>query len=179
MKAEGEPFGGEVVATVMSNTGLKRSLAREGIGVRFTDVGDKAVYAQMRSANLLLGGEASGHIVFLKHATTGDGILTALKIAETLMLRKCPLSCLTRGYTPLIQRNASCRVQDKSAALHAESVILAAEEGRRLLGDGRLLLRASGTEPVVRIMAEGENANDCDEAVRLVMRALRTRGEEL
>lgn len=179
MKAEGEPFGGQVVATVMSNTGLQRSLAREGIGVRITDVGDKAVYAQMRAANLLLGGEASGHIVFLKHAATGDGILTALKIAETLMLRKCPLSCLTRGYVPLVQKNENCRVKDKPAALHAEGVRLAAEEGKRLLGEGRLLLRASGTEPVVRIMAEGENAADCDEAVRLVLRALHACEEEL
>lgn len=178
-KAAGEKGYEEIVATVMSNSGLVKSLAREGIGVRLTDVGDKAVYREMRERGLLLGGEHSGHIVFRKYATTGDGILTALLMAQVLMERKCPLSCLTRGYTPLVQRCSNVPVADKNAVLSAENVSLAVREAEKILNGGRLLLRASGTESVVRIMAEGENARLCDEAVQIVTRAIRRTGEEL
>lgn len=178
MKAEGEQNCNEIAATVMSNTGLVRSLAREGISVRLTDVGDKAVYAEMRARGLLLGGESSGHIIFQKYAVTGDGILTALKIAETLTERKCPLSCLLRGYVPYAQYTVSVRVKDKAAALRAPSVIATAEEGRARLEDGRLLVRASGTEPVVRIMAESKDAWMSKETAESVARAIRALGEE-
>ena len=178
MKQNSEECG-EIVATVMSNSGLKNSLAREGIGVRFVGVGDRAVYQEMRARDLLLGGENSGHIVFRKYATTGDGILTALKITETLLDRKCPLSCLTRGYRPLVQRFCNIPVQDKQSVLHAPAVQFAKDRAEEGLTGGRLLLRASGTENVVRIMAEGENEAQTDEAIQTVKRAILSFGEDL
>lgn len=168
--------GNAVVATIASNTGLDRALAAEGIGCIRTDVGDKFVYEGMVKHGCTLGGESSGHIVFRKYATTGDGILTALKLAEMTIGRKCPFSCLTRGYVPLPQKTCSVRVRDRAAAL-ADARVRAAAARAEVLCGGRVLLRASGTEPVVRILAEGTEALRLTEAVNMVERAVAAVGE--
>ena len=172
LKSRGELSQNEIAATVMSNSGLDAALAREGIALVRTDVGDKAVYAEMVRRNLSLGGESSGHIVFRKYATTGDGVLTAIKVAETLTERKCPLSCLVRGYTPFAQEQRSIRVRDKNAVVIAPAVLRARAAAEELLKEGRLLVRVSGTESVVRILAEGQNEQICREAVELVAQAV-------
>lgn len=177
LRSRGELDGDGVVATVMSNFGLVRSLARESISVRLTEVGDKLVCDEMVRSGFLLGGEQSGHIIFRKYATTGDGILTALKMTEIILERKCPLSCLMKGFTPFAQRLQSVRVTDKTAVLADGNVLEAKRSAEGILPGGRVLLRASGTEPVVRILAEGENAEDCERAVSVIERAVRAAEE--
>ena len=179
LHARGELDGDGIVATVMSNSGLVRSLLEEGISVRFTDVGDKNVYEEMTNNGFLLGGEQSGHIIFRKYSTTGDGILTALKVSETVLESKCPLSCLTRGLRRYAQKSASVRVRDKRLAVGSEAVKTARREAENLLAGGRVLLRASGTEPVVRILAEGDDTVLCDEAIARVEKAVRAAEEGL
>ena len=169
LKSRGELDGDAVVATRMSNSGLEKSLAREGISVQYSEVGDRFVYEKMLSTGCLLGGESSGHIIFRKYATTGDGVLTALKIMEMLVESKCPLSLLAEGYRPLPQVMRCVRVRDKSVAA-ADPVAAAQKEAERLLDGGRVLVRASGTEQAVRILAEGEG--DCNAAADLVERAI-------
>lgn len=173
----GELDGKGVVATVMSNLGFVRSLRKEGITVQTADVGDKNVYEEMIKCGYLLGGEQSGHIIFRKYATTGDGILTALKLAEIVLESKCPLSCLTKGLVRFSQSAANVRVQDKNAVLADERLKKAVKEAELLLGSGRVLVRASGTEPLVRILAEGEDPALCKEAVKLVVSAAEAAGE--
>ena len=172
LKARGELDGNGIAATVMSNLGLKRSLETEGIDVTLTDVGDKNVYEEMTRRGYLLGGEQSGHVIFRKYATTGDGILTALKVAEIVLENKCPLSCLTKGLVRFSQETATVRVRDKNAVAANESVRRAVQESEKLLAGGRVLLRASGTEPVVRVLAEAENSLACAEAVSRVVHAV-------
>ena len=171
LKARGELDGGGIVATPMSNGGLKKSLFREGVSLAYSDVGDRFVYEEMLKTGYLLGGESSGHIIFRKHATTGDGVLTALKVMETLVESKCPLSLLVEGYHPLPQERRSVRVRDK-AVVKAESVLSAKGKAEGLLEGGRIVLRASGTEPVIRILAEGESAERCRAAAELMERAV-------
>ncbi len=179
MRAKGEPDGDGVVATVMSNSGLEESLAREGIPLLRCDVGDRSVYEELVRSGYLLGGEQSGHVIFRKHATTGDGILTSLKVMEAMLEGKCPLSCLTEGLRLYPQRRASVRVREKSAILHDPRVSDCEERLRTELKGGRLLLRASGTEPVVRILAEAEDENACERAVSELSRAIRSAEEGL
>lgn len=171
LAARGELDGNKVVTTVAGNRGLERSLAPDGIGCIYTDVGDKFVYEAMVREGVLLGGEPSGHIVFRKHATTGDGILTALMIAEIVQESKCQLSCLTRGYAPLPRIVRNVRVADCAAVAAAPGVRAAAEEAERC-ADCRILLRASGTESVVRILAEGENEPALRTAAEKIERAV-------
>ncbi len=179
LSARGGLEGGGIAATVTSNLGLAHSLKEFGIDVHFTDVGDKNVYAEMTKRGLLLGGEQSGHIIFRKHATTGDGILTALKVAETVLESKCPLSCLCAGLKRLPQRSLNVRVKNKRAALLNEGVRAAQKEAELLLSDGRILLRASGTEPLVRILAEGEDEERCLAAIQKIELAVRSAEEDL
>ncbi len=156
MLARGELEGKGVVTTVLSNGGLERALAREGVGVLHVPVGDKFVTEALARSGYLLGGEPSGHVVFRKYGATGDGILTALRVAEIMLERKCPLSCLLRGYTPVPRREKNVRVPDCKRAAKSGCV----QEAVRLLRerDVRAVVRASGTEPVVRILVEGEAA---------------------
>ncbi len=177
LSERGELDGGGIAATVMSNLGLKRSLNAHGIALSVTDVGDKNVYDEMLRRGYQLGGEQSGHIIFRKYASTGDGILTALKIAEIVLESKCPLSCLTKGLVRFSQKTTNVRVRDKHAVLNSAEVKDAVKEAERLLQGGRILLRASGTEPVVRILAEGENAAVCEEAAMRVASAAKAAGE--
>ena len=169
MKARGEAVTG-VVGTVMSNLGLVRSLEREGIPCYLTDVGDRFVAEEMASRGCMLGGEPSGHVIFRKYAATGDGILTALMVMEAVRRAKCSLSCLVEGLERLPRVEKNVRVVDKRAAMSAANGVL--ERAKSLLKDGRVLVRPSGTEPFIRILAEGEDAAACGEAAELLARAI-------
>ena len=172
MKARGELERDGVALTVMSNTGLIDCLNREGISCAVTPVGDRFVYEEMCKKGYLLGGETSGHIIFRKYSSTGDGILTALKVMETVIESKCPLSCLTEGLVKYPQITKNVRVKDKKV-LQNPSVLSAIKEAKSLLGRGRMLIRPSGTEPVIRILAEGEQVELLKSAVGLVESALK------
>ncbi len=179
MKNRGELERNGVVATVMSNLGLEESLARDEIKLFRCDVGDKFVHDELVSSGYMLGGEQSGHIIFRKFSATGDGILTALKVMETMIESKCPLSCLVEGFHRVPQYLKSIKVKDKDAVLRAENVQKAISDAQKTLYDGRILLRASGTEPVIRILAEGNDDALCHSAVSQLERAIRHVGEVL
>ncbi len=161
----GRLAGGGVVATVMSNLGLERFLSERQLVLHRTRVGDRYVVEKMRAAGLNLGGEQSGHVILLDHGTTGDGLAAALQLLAVLVERGGPASAVTRVFHPLPQRLKSVRFTGTSP-LQAPSVraaITAAEAA--LAGSGRLLIRASGTEPVVRVMAEAEDPDLVDRLV--------------
>ena len=156
MKEAGELYGSTAVTTVMSNLGLYRALEAAGISYKQTAVGDRYVYECMKEGGYTLGGEQSGHIIISKYATTGDGILTAIRLTEAMLSRGKPLSALAAPVLMLPQTTVSIRVKDKSVIRRAKVERRAEEIRAELGGDGRLLLRASGTEPVVRVMIEAE-----------------------
>ena len=173
MKYRGQLEGNTVVTTVMSNLGLFKAFEAMGIRCEKTKVGDRFVYARMQELGSGLGGEQSGHIIISKYATTGDGILTSLKVMEVLLERKLPLSKLARGLTPYPQVLVS--VPGSGALLETPKVQAAVAEAEELLKDrGRLLVRPSGTEPVVRVMAEADTETLCRQCVDLVAAALQT-----
>ncbi|MGI6145008.1 MAG: phosphoglucosamine mutase [Clostridia bacterium] len=148
----------KIVVTVMSNMGLKKAFEKEGIEVFETKVGDRYVLEKMLEVKAVLGGEQSGHIIFLQHNSTGDGILTALHLLSVVKETGRPLSELAKQMTTYPQVLVNVRVKDKSAwveNLAIKQAIAVAEKA--LGGNGRLLVRPSGTEPLLRIMAEGEN----------------------
>ena len=171
LKARGELDGNGVVCTVMSNLALSRCLEREGINCVAAPVGDKFVYGEMTEHGYSLGGEQSGHIIFRKYETTGDGILTALMVTEIVLESKCPLSCLREGFQPFPQYLLNVPVKDKDEVLRSEKVRLAVRQAETLLAGGRVLVRPSGTEPLVRILVEGESESLCEEAANIVARA--------
>jgi phosphoglucosamine mutase len=156
LRSRGE-WDGEVVTTVMSNGGLEKALAEHGIPSCRVAVGDRNVYARMRESGAMLGGESSGHIIYGKYAATGDGILTAIKVTEAMIEEKKPLSALLDGYTPLPHVLLNVSVKNKSVALREDIRQKVAQNS----GMGRVLLRPSGTEPIVRIYCEGESLTDC------------------
>ncbi len=176
-KARGMLNGDSVAATVMSNSGFVRSLEKLGISVKETKVGDRFVYEEMQRSGYALGGEQSGHIILKKYATTGDGILTAIMLCEEVCDRKLPLSKLTEGLTLYPQRLINLRVKDKHAVL-TDGEITAVKDAvtEELCGNGRVLLRESGTEPVVRIMVEAEEEKMCDIYCERIAKAVRERG---
>ena len=177
MKARGELPGNRVVTTVMSNFGLYKALDDLGIGYVKTRVGDRYVYEYMTENGCRLGGEQSGHIIFSKYASTGDGILTSLKLMEVMMAGKKTMSQLCEELTIYPQILKNVRVTDKAAAQADPEVRLAVSEAAAKLADtGRILVRESGTEPVIRVMAEAQNEAACREAVDAVMEAIRRRG---
>ena len=162
MKNEGTLSGDTVVATVMSNMGLFKALATEGIDVRTTDVGDRFVYEAMKSGGYSLGGEESGHIIFSKFASTGDGLITAIKLMEVYIESKCASSKLADGYVSYPQLTVNIRVADKDAVINDAKVQKEKLLVEKTLGeDGRVLLRKSGTEPVVRVMVESDDEKLC------------------
>jgi phosphoglucosamine mutase len=151
--------GNAIVATIMSNLWLERALAALGIALHRTAVGDKYVLERMLAEDLVLGGEQSGHVIFREHATTGDGILTALLFLETLVAEGEPLEQILDAIEPCPQVLLNVRVRQKTDLLAHEVIGPAVREVQRAMGDaGRVVLRYSGTEPVVRIMVEGTDA---------------------
>ena len=166
-----------VVATVMSNSGFFASLKRAGMEVAQTTVGDRFVYECMQEQDYSLGGEQSGHIIIKKYATTGDGILTAIMLAEEMCDRKLPLSKLAEPVTPYPQYLVNLRVKSKEAVLTDEAVLAAQKEVDALIaGEGRSLLRQSGTEPVVRVMVEAKTADLCERYAAAIANTIRKRG---
>ena len=177
MKEQGLLRNNKIVTTVMSNLGLYKALDREGIGYEKTAVGDKYVYENMSRTGNCLGGEQSGHIIFSKYATTGDGILTSLKIMEVMLEKKETLGTLASEVTILPQLLKNVRVADKAAALNDPDVQAAGKAVDEALGnDGRLLLRQSGTEPLIRVMVEAETPEICEKYVDQVIDVLKKKG---
>lgn len=169
LKEKGELNNNTVVTTVMSNLGLYKAFDKKGISYEKTAVGDKYVYENMMQNDHIIGGEQSGHIIFSKYAATGDGILTALMIMEVILTKKTPLSDLTREVTIFPQLLENVRVTDKNAAMEDLDVLAAAKQVEEELGtNGRILLRQSGTEPLVRVMVEAETDALCAKYVKQV-----------
>ncbi len=157
LKDRGVLNNNTVVATVMSNSGFIASLKRQGINCIQTKVGDRFVYECMQKENYTLGGEQSGHIILKKYATTGDGLLTALMLTEEICDRKCTLSQLAEPVTLYPQSLINIHVKDKTAVMNDKAVLNEVAKVEELInGNGRVLLRESGTEPVIRVMVEAE-----------------------
>lgn len=173
MQERGELFGNRIVTSAMSNSGLYRALDRLGITCERTAVGDRFVYEKMQEQSCPLGGEQSGHIIFSKYACTGDGVLTALKIMEAMIEKKSKLSVLTADMVPFPQVLVNVKTADKEGVIKKESVLSAIREAEAFLNQrGRILVRASGTEPVVRIMVEGETEAVCQTCVDKIVAAI-------
>ncbi len=177
MQERGKLGTTKVVTTVMSNFGLYKAFDELGIGYEKTDVGDKYVWENMRENGNRIGGEQSGHIIFAKYATTGDGVLTAIKLMQVILDRKLPLSKLAEPVKIYPQVLKNVRVTNKDGTLKDEDVRRAVEEAAERLGDnGRVLLRKSGTEPVLRVMAEAATEDECAENVDAIIDAIRKKG---
>ena len=177
MKERGKLLTNTVVTTVMSNFGLYKAFDELGIDYAKTAVGDKYVYEYMMKNGCRIGGEQSGHIIFSKYASTGDGILTSLKIMEVMMARKKKLSELAEGFTVYPQVLTNVRVTDKKAAQDDADVQAAVKKVTEELGDtGRILVRESGTEPVVRVMVEAESEEICQKYVDMVVNVIKENG---
>ncbi len=177
MRDQGELDNNTVVTTVMSNFGLYKALDNEGIEYAKTKVGDKYAYEHMVRYNCRLGGEQTGHIIISKYATTGDGILTSLKIMEVIMERKKSLSNLCEGLRIYPQVLKNVRVRSKPDAQNDPKVRQAVNEVADRLGDtGRILVRESGTEPVIRVMVEAPSQELCEECVDQVVDVICAQG---
>ena len=161
----------------MSNFGLYKALDREGIEYEKTKVGDKYVYENMVKNGHCLGGEQSGHIIFSKHATTGDGILTSLMVMEAMTEKKMSLGKMAGEVTIYPQLLKNVRVFDKQEARENEAVVEAIASVEKALGDeGRILVRESGTEPVLRVMVEAPEQATCEKYVNQVVDVLTRQG---
>ncbi|MBE6908538.1 MAG: phosphoglucosamine mutase [Ruminococcaceae bacterium] len=177
MQERGKLLNNTVVTTVMSNFGLYKAFDELGIGYAKTKVGDKYVYEYMTEHGCRLGGESSGHIIFTKYASTGDGILTSLKLMEVLCAKEKPMSQLYEGLRIYPQVLENVRVKDKAAAQADEAVQTAVKRVTEALGDtGRILVRESGTEPVVRVMVEAKDDETCRKYVGEVVETIRRQG---
>ena len=177
MKEQGTLPHNTVVTTIMSNFGLYKAFDRAGIRYEKTAVGDKYVYENMAQNGHGLGGEQSGHIIFSKHATTGDGILTSLKVMEVILEKKQTLDKLASEVEIYPQVLKNVRVKDKKAAQDDEAVQAeVAKVAEKLGDDGRILLRQSGTEPVVRVMVEAPSHDLCESCVDQVIAVMGAQG---
>ena len=177
MKERGKLLGNTVVTTVMSNFGLYKAFDELGIDYAKTAVGDKYVYEYMMTNGCRLGGEQSGHIIFSKYASTGDGILTSLKMMEVMLAKKKTLSQLCDGLTIYPQVLKNVNVADKAVAQADADVQAAVAEVAAKLGDsGRILVRESGTEPKIRVMVEAETMEVCKEYVDYVVDTIKRKG---
>ena len=177
MKEKGTLLGNTVVTTVMSNFGLYKAFDELGIDYAKTKVGDKYVYDYMMKNGCRLGGEQSGHIIFSKHACTGDGILTSLMVMEVMKAKKKTLSQLCEGLTIYPQVLKNVKVADKAAAQNDPDVQAAVAKIAADLGDtGRILVRESGTEPKIRVMVEAESQEVCASSVDYVVDVIRRKG---
>lgn len=177
MKETGTLKNNTVVTTVMSNLGLYKAFDKAGIHYEKTAVGDKYVYENMVTNNHCLGGEQSGHIIFSKHASTGDGILTSLKLMEVMMEKKETLHRLAEPVTIYPQVLKNVKVKSKSEAQADEDVQSAVEKVAKELGkDGRILVRESGTEPLIRVMVEAASDEICEQYADQVVAVLEQKG---
>ena len=177
MKERGKLLNNTVVTTVMSNFGLYKALDKVGIGYEKTKVGDKYVYENMVENGHRIGGEQSGHIIFTKYATTGDGILTSLKLMEVMLAKEKPMSELAAPvvFYPQVLKNV--RVKSKPAAQNDPDVQAAVQKVAEELGDnGRILVRESGTEPVIRVMVEADTNEICEKYVDSVIEVIKAKG---
>ena len=177
MKDRDKLVGNKVVTTVMSNFGLYKAFDAVGIEYEKTKVGDKYVYECMSENGYRIGGEQSGHIIFSKYATTGDGIITALKMMEVMLAKKKTLSELAASLAIYPQVLKNIRVTDKTQAQDDADVKAAVEAVANALGaDGRILVRESGTEPVVRVMVEAGSTEECEKYVDQVIDVIKSKG---
>ncbi len=177
LKEKGTLYNNTVVATVMSNFGLFKAFDEIGIDYAKTAVGDKYVYEYMKEHDCCIGGEQSGHIIFSKYASTGDGILTSLKIMQVIMSKKKKLSELAAPFVEYPQVLENVKVKDKKAAQNDPDVQEAVKKAADALGDtGRILVRESGTEPLVRVMVEAESKEICQKYVDSVTSVIKANG---
>jgi len=177
LKECGRLNGDTIVTTIMSNLGLYKACDKIGLKYEKTAVGDKYVSENMTENNYSLGGEQSGHIIFSKYATTGDGILTSLLLMEVMLEQKRSLADLTEEVTIYPQLLKNVRVADKKTARENPAVVAAVEEVTKALGDnGRILVRESGTEPVIRVMVEAETNELCNKYVKQVVDVICSEG---
>ncbi|MED9969865.1 MAG: phosphoglucosamine mutase [Ruminococcus sp.] len=177
MKERGKLQNNKVVATIMSNFGLFKALDKVGIEYDKTSVGDKYVYENMIKTGNRIGGEESGHIIFQKYATTGDGILTSLKLMEVMLAKEKPLSELAAPMVMYPQVLKNVKVKSKPDAKNDPDVQAEVEKVTAELGEnGRILLRESGTEPVIRVMVEAGSTEECEKYVDQVIDVIRAKG---
>ncbi len=180
MKEQGTLVNNTVVTTIMSNFGLYKALEREGIAYEKTAVGDKYVYENMAQNGHCLGGEQSGHIIFSKNATTGDGILTSLKVMEVILEKKESLAKLASEVQIYPQVLKNVKVKSKAEAQDDADVQAEVQKVAEALGDtGRILLRQSGTEPVIRVMVEAQSNEICEKYVDQVIDVMKAKGHLL
>lgn len=177
LKDKGELNNNTIVTTIMSNLGLYKALDKKGINYEKTAVGDKYVFENMMEHGHSIGGEQSGHIIFSKYATTGDGVLTSLMIMETILGRKVKLSELFHSLTIYPQLLVNVKVSSKDAVMNDADVLKLNDEIAAELGDdGRLLLRQSGTEPVIRVMVEAATDELCEKYVYKMVDLIKSKG---
>jgi len=177
MKEQGLLVKNKVVTTVMANLGCYKALERAGIDYEQTQVGDKYVYECMVKNDYQLGGEQSGHIIFKQHATTGDGLLTALKLLEVMSAKKQTISEITKDLYIYPQLLKNVRVKDKQKALHDQDLLELTRKIQEELGDeGRILVRPSGTEPLVRVMVEAKTDELCAKYVGQCVELIQNKG---
>ena len=180
MKTKGQLASNTVVTTIMSNFGLYKALDQAGINYEKTAVGDRYVYENMKAYHHLIGGEQSGHIIFRKHARTGDGLITAIMLMEVMIDTQLPLSVLADGCKMYPQVLKNVVVDDKDATMGDQLVMDAVNACTDALGDtGRVLLRKSGTEPVLRVMSEAATKEECEKYVNQIIDAMRESGHLL
>ena len=174
---QGRLEGNTIVTTIMSNLGLYKACDKIGMKYEQTAVGDKYVYENMLKNGFVLGGEQSGHIIFSKHARTGDGILTSLMIMEVILEKKQSLSKLADEVKIYPQVLKNVRVKDKKTARENPAVEEAVRKaGEELGSDGRILVRESGTEPVIRVMVEAATDEICEKYVDGVIDVIKAEG---
>ena len=177
LKESGKLDGNTIVTTIMSNMGLYKACEAIGIRTEKTAVGDKYVAENMMQNGFVLGGEQSGHIIFAKYATTGDGILTSLMVLMTMLEKKLPLSMLAGAMKMFPQCLKNVVVKDKEEAQKNPAVLKGVEEVNKALGgDGRMLLRASGTEPKIRVMVEAKTDELCEKYVDQLIAVIKEQG---
>ncbi|MGC8485927.1 MAG: phosphoglucosamine mutase, partial [Candidatus Baltobacteraceae bacterium] len=171
-RAQNEPRADRVVGTVMSNIGLERALRAQGIALDRTAVGDRYVLARMRESGAFLGAEQSGHVIDLRNNTTGDGTMTAFAVLNEMARSQQRLADLVAAVVEAPQVLQNVRVRSKSSAEHQEVLLAIARVERSLAGRGRILVRPSGTEPLVRVMVEGDDHEEILQAASEISAAI-------
>ncbi|MBR0087600.1 MAG: phosphoglucosamine mutase, partial [Lachnospiraceae bacterium] len=180
LKSQGMLTTNTCVTTIMSNIGLFKAFDAIGVNYEKTDVGDRYVYEKMKAEDHVIGGEQSGHIIFRKYSHTGDGLITAIMIMSAMIDTNLPLSTLAAGCEMYPQVLKNVEVDDKDETLDDPAVKASVEACTKELGqNGRVLLRKSGTEPVLRVMAEAGTFDACEKNVNAIIKAMRDSGHLL